>query len=122
MLHKKLLHNYSNSCLILPPPPTVSMMMMTTTKAMMMTTTQAMMIATMKASDDGDGDQDEMFQPSSAQPARTMLTGQVEQNGLAKYVGEFPKPTFMLVGECLLIVGFIRIASWKDMSFPPPRG
>ena len=36
--------------------------------------------------DDGDA---EMFQPSSAQPARTMLTGQVEQNGLAKYVGEY---------------------------------
>lgn len=47
LLHKKLLHNYSNSCLILPPPPN----------------------------------------PSSAHPARTMLTGQVEQNGLAKYVG-----------------------------------
>ena len=33
---------------------------------------------------------DKMLQPSSAHPARTMLTGQVEQNGLAKYVGQYP--------------------------------
>ena len=31
LLHKKLLHNYSNSCLILPPPPNVSNLIITNT-------------------------------------------------------------------------------------------
>ena len=31
LLHKKLLHNYSNSCLILPPPPNVGNLIITNT-------------------------------------------------------------------------------------------